>query len=456
MFSTRSMYALFLIIAIFCCNQILAFQYPERDLPPDFQETAFPPQHLTPGGLTLLAPAAGGPIALPETVLDELCVAYHGEIKASSLTWQTDDGRRGNASLQERLPDGRQIWLAADIPLQSGPNTIRVEARGPHGMISSLSLPVLCSNEVVETPELDLLAPRQVITNQQAIYQASVIAGSYELGRVEWYFDHEVPFTQWLREGQSDAAVFHAFTEPGIYPVVAKLFDVRGFHTERTHYVRVVTPNHPPVIEHIEVSNDTPEVGEEVVFQATAGDPDDDPLTFTWLIHRSGEQVYHRWTRSSRIAYAFREPGRYELTLIVTDGDRLTTTSLELNVSESFYPTIILDPNFWDLVLCRGWTGDYGLQVSVANQTDGILNYATQVIYQDEAAVPWLQIQHGAEGTLVYGDDPTVVEIGLQDTHQLQGGSTYRANVVFYDIAGNAPDVSVQVVLSITSLTCRQ
>lgn len=115
--------------------------------------------------------------------------------------------------------------------------------------------------------------------------------------------------------------VTHAWRQAGAYPVTLTVADARGRTDQTSVTVTVGTPNRAP---DAAIAAATPagdpldeaQVGETVVFSAEASsDPDGDPLTYRW---RLGDGATAEGADAS---HAFETPGRYPVTVTVTDPD---------------------------------------------------------------------------------------------------------------------------------------
>src|SRR6202140_637980 len=116
---------------------------------------------------------------------------------------------------------------------------------------------------------------------------------------------------------------------PGTYTTKVRVSDGRGGTADCSADIRVEPrPNRPPTMS-CTLDRNSVVVGETVQVTATAGDPDNDPLTYSW--NSSGGRV--RGTEASvRFDTAGVTPGQYTVTGRVDDG-RGGTADCSLNVA---------------------------------------------------------------------------------------------------------------------------
>jgi len=108
-----------------------------------------------------------------------------------------------------------------------------------------------------------------------------------------------------------------AGTTPGTYTVSARVADGRGGTADCSVDIRVEPrPNRPPTMS-CSADRDSVFVGEPVQITATASDPDNDPLTFSWST--SGGRVFGSGS-SVRFDTSGLRPGRYAVTGRADDG----------------------------------------------------------------------------------------------------------------------------------------
>ncbi|MDJ0838131.1 MAG: hypothetical protein QNK37_16565 [Acidobacteriota bacterium] len=408
--------------------------------------------------LAIRVPSSQERIAIQGTLLSSLKATYLGEGVSGSFTWRTDGGASGFAVKADPKTDepGAEVWRAYDIELEPGNNTIWVEAIDAEGNLEVDSIQVFASAKTVVKPIVEPLFPRVMPTGGVFTYEVAVTEGTNPVSRIEWDFDGEEPLILHPDGEGLPFSISHSFTREGTYTVRALVFDEQDFFTEIVHKVKVEDPNEPPLIESFTASAGATREGDEVDFTVIATDPNQDRLYYTWLIIKNGVQVLHRWTGSAQMSYGFPEGGgNYDVTVIVTDSDKLVSETLTISVEDVDDPTITLEPNYLDASLCRAQESNISLDVNVANLTGGSVGYRTQIFYLDESPVNWLEIDTGQTGTLRFGDNPMIAVVKLVDTHLMQGGKDYRANVVFSDAAGEAPDATFQVFLSIGALRCQ-
>ena len=117
----------------------------------------------------------------------------------------------------------------------------------------------------------------------------------------------------------------HTYNVPGTYQVTLSVTDSEGSTT--TDNLQVVVDNVPPVIEFL-TGESSIRPGESTNFSASATDPGNDTLTYSWDFGdgntAEGENVTHTFT----------DNGNYSVTLTVTDSDGASTSqTLEVQVN---------------------------------------------------------------------------------------------------------------------------
>ncbi len=125
-----------------------------------------------------------------------------------------------------------------------------------------------------------------------------------------------------------DTATFEARNAaPGNYTVSVVVADRNHAETCSTE-IAVLKKNYPPAVV-IEPSTSTVAQGESAAFTARASDTNNDPLTYTWTINgqklaASGPQI--------TFGSAGRSPGRYDIRVVVSDGEASAAGSAAVTV----------------------------------------------------------------------------------------------------------------------------
>ena len=97
-------------------------------------------------------------------------------------------------------------------------------------------------------------------------------------------------------------------------------------------------PNRPPTIDFFTPDDTTPEVneGQNLEFTHTSSDPDDDPLSYSWLLDDFEQAITQNWTYSP----GYEDAGPHNVTLVVSDGE--LTDSQEWAVTVNDVPPVQL------------------------------------------------------------------------------------------------------------------
>ena len=140
--------------------------------------------------------------------------------------------------------------------------------------------------------------------------------------------DGAVRSYEWRVDGavaSTDASFTHSFESGGEHRVTLTVTDDVGTTATTT---RIVTVNSPPSAS-IAVPPTAPGVGESVTLAAAAAD-DGEVVSYEWVV--DGEVV----ATGASLDTSFEESGEHEVTLVVTDGDGVrTSTSRAVTVAES-------------------------------------------------------------------------------------------------------------------------
>jgi len=102
--------------------------------------------------------------------------------------------------------------------------------------------------------------------------------------------------------------------------------------------VTVIDVNRPPTIDFFTPDDTTPEVneGQNLEFTHTSSDPDDDPLSYSWLLDDFEQAITQNWTYSP----GYEDAGPHNVTLVVSDGE--LTDSQEWAVTVNDVPPVQL------------------------------------------------------------------------------------------------------------------
>jgi len=110
------------------------------------------------------------------------------------------------------------------------------------------------------------------------------------------------------------------------------------------YFGEVVFPNNPPVINSFTPTDTTPEVseGNSLEFTQTSSDPDNDTLTYSWLLDSVEQATTQNWTYSPD----FDAAGTHNVTVVVSDGEMFDSQEWNVTVInvnrpptiDSYYP----------------------------------------------------------------------------------------------------------------------
>jgi outer membrane protein OmpA-like peptidoglycan-associated protein len=159
-----------------------------------------------------------------------------------------------------------------------------------------------------------------------SVDKSMVLAGSEDIATVHALAsdpDNDPLTYSWVTNGGTvegngpEARWISAGATPGIYTVKVRVDDGRGGTADCATDIRLEPqPNHPPTM-NCSANHDSVLIGEPVLITATASDPDNDVLTYSW--ESSGGQASGT-EASARFDTSGLKAGRYSVTGHVNDG----------------------------------------------------------------------------------------------------------------------------------------
>jgi PKD repeat protein len=156
-------------------------------------------------------------------------------------------------------------------------------------------------------PQIDsVLGPISLLEGELGEFEALVSdAGTADILVVSWGWGDGAP----LDEGEQAS---HAWSQDGSYEITVTVTDDDGDSSTATVIVSI--GNDDPLLESLELGSG--DEGSPIAFSATASDPGDDFLTFSWdfgdgSLPESGDSVTH----------VYADEGGYTVTVTVSDGD---------------------------------------------------------------------------------------------------------------------------------------
>jgi PKD repeat protein/DNA/RNA endonuclease G (NUC1) len=219
------------------------------------------------------------------------------------------------------------------------------------------------------------------------------------------------------------AEASHIFTDNGTYNVTLTASDEDGGETAQT--LEVTVENVAPTFTQIN-GKTTVNEGEAVDYNATATDPGDDELTYTWNFADGTSEV-----QGANASHTFSQNGVYDAVVTASDDDGAATTSnLSITVN-NVAPTITTD---------TAKTGDEGSSVDFEATFDDTGN--------DDLTVTW---------DFGDGSDSITTEYPAESTpnsetqsHVYAADGTYTATVTVTDSDGAVTESTIDVTINNT------
>ncbi len=121
-----------------------------------------------------------------------------------------------------------------------------------------------------------------------------------------------------LDAAEDNQEVTHAYTNPGTYTVTLTVRDARGAETQVEKEITVAEPvNQPPSITSLTLDPEDPVTGQEVTFNATATDPEDDAIV-AWQWDFDGDGNVDS-TQAPPVTHTYDQEGVYTVRVRATD-----------------------------------------------------------------------------------------------------------------------------------------
>lgn len=117
---------------------------------------------------------------------------------------------------------------------------------------------------------------------------------------------------------------------PGDYTITVNVADDHGHSTPCSTKITVIKKNLPPTIT-CEIPSASLIVGESTTLRVSASDPNNDPLTYTW---RVGSETLAATGPTITFGTAGRQPGTYQVTCTVSDGEFTASCTSTVTVRE--------------------------------------------------------------------------------------------------------------------------
>ena len=117
---------------------------------------------------------------------------------------------------------------------------------------------------------------------------------------------------------EDNQEVTHTYTNPGTYTVTLTVRDARGAETQVEKEITVAAPvNEPPRITSLTLDPEDPVTGQEVTFNATAADPEDDAIV-AWQWDFDGDGNVDS-TQAPPVTHTYDQEGVYTVRVRAKD-----------------------------------------------------------------------------------------------------------------------------------------
>ncbi len=302
-----------------------------------------------------------------------------------------------------------------DIYLDNGLYEVTLIVSDGDGGTASSNLTITVDNVA---PAIAPLEDRSSDEGQAVVFDFSFSdPGILDTHTVVWDFGEGNQLTV----NSEQLTVSHTYADNGEYTAILTVTDNDGASTTET--VIVTVSNVPPTFTQVNGRTNVDE-GELVNYSATATDPGDDELTYTWSFNNGASEV-----ELADVNHVFPQDGTYDALVTVTDDDGASTSStLEVTVN-NVAPSINTDST---------QTGDEGSPVEFAATFS---DPGT-----DALTITW-DFGDGTEPvTKNYDDSPTPFELTQAHTYAQDG--IYNAIVTVTDSDGAVTQSNVEVTIN--------
>ena len=137
----------------------------------------------------------------------------------------------------------------------------------------------------------------------------------------------------WRRRHSTEQNPIHVYDE-GVHNVTLTVWESDGDTDSetKTDYINVTGTNFPPTIDVFSPTETTLEIneGESIDFTHNSSDPDNDTLTYSWLLDTVEKATTQNWTYSTTAA----DIGTHNVTLVVSDGELADTQEWNVTVND--------------------------------------------------------------------------------------------------------------------------